>query len=74
MRAALAYASGVHGRWPGLRGVPAGGYVLRQRANPRGFLRQGNGLSVLLLDRPEGERPRVRVLASCPGPRPGSEG
>jgi hypothetical protein len=67
-----AYAPGVHGQWVSLRGVRAGRYVLVHRANPGGFLRESddenNASSVLLeLTRPQGERPRVRVLASCPG-------
>jgi hypothetical protein len=62
----------VHGQWIGLRGLPAGRYVLTHRANPGRFLREAdyanNASSILLeLTRPEGERPRVRVLASCPG-------
>lgn len=67
-----AYAPGVHGQWLPLRGVRAGRYVVTHRANPRRFLRErdyaNNASSVLVeLLRPEGERPRVRVLASCPG-------
>jgi len=66
------YAPGVHGQWLPLRGVRAGRYVLTHRANPGRFLREGdygnNASSVLVeLLRPEGERPRVRVLARCPG-------
>lgn len=66
------YVAGVHGQWVDVTSLRAGRYVLVHRANPRRFLRErayGNNASSVLVEllRPAGERPRVRVLARCPG-------
>jgi hypothetical protein len=66
------YAPYLEGQFISLAGVPAGRYLLVHTADPRGYLREltraNNSSSLLLrLRRPPGERPRVTVLATCPG-------
>ena len=64
-------APGRDGRFVDVTNVPAGRYVLVQRANPERALEEGdyenNASSALIQLRREGAIPSVRVLARCPG-------
>jgi Lysyl oxidase len=63
------YAANLEGQYIGLRGLPAGDYVLTHEVNPTHRLREldyaDNAASLRLHLRWAGGKPVVRVLASC---------
>jgi len=66
------YAPYLEGQFVSLAGLIPGRYLLVHTADPRAYLREvtraNNSASVLFrLSRPSGRRPRIEILATCPG-------
>ena len=66
------YPANFHGQNIDITNVPAGRYILVHRANPEKLIRERNydndtASVAILLTRPHGSFPRVRVLAVCEG-------